>query len=155
MQLADLLAVVPPEKRAWIRAEWARLNATPGSPAAIRLANAQRDADRRAAEETRRDFQRWCVANGLPAPVPEFRFCEKRYRMDYAWPAQRVYLEVDGAIWTQGRHTRGAGWQGDTRKFNRASELGWRLLRCTPDTLTSAETLDALRAALSPAPEQP
>jgi very-short-patch-repair endonuclease len=88
-------------------------------------------------------------------PVPEYRFdMTRRWRIDFAWPAHRVGLEVDGAIWKAGRHTRGSGWLKDTEKLNRAACLGWRMLRCTPDTLCTSETLDTLAAALV-APELP
>lgn len=95
-------------------------------------------------------FGRVCEAVGLPAPVAEYRFePTRKWRFDWCWPDQRVALEVDGGIWTQGRHTRGAGWEKDTEKLNAAQAAGWRVLRCTPTTRDTPATLDALRAALT------
>lgn len=95
-------------------------------------------------------FKRVCEAYGIPAPVAEYRFHgSRRWRLDFAWPEQRVALEVDGGVWTGGRHTRGAGWTADTEKLNTAQAEGWRVLRCTPSTRDTTATLDAIRAALA------
>lgn len=89
------------------------------------------------------------VAAGLPAPVREHRFHPvRRWRFDYAWPDLRVALEVEGGVWTGGRHTRGAGFLGDMDKYNAAAGLGWLVLRCTPRTVCAAATVDAVRAAM-------
>ncbi len=85
----------------------------------------------------------------LPNPHREPRFHATRlWRFDYAWPAWSLALEVDGGIWRQGRHTRGAGWLKDTEKLNCAASMGWRLLRCTPQMLCTEEFLAVLKAAL-------
>jgi hypothetical protein len=89
--------------------------------------------------------------DGLPLPEPEYVFAPpRRWRMDFAWVEQKVGLEIDGAIWTRGRHTRGKGWLADTEKLNTAAALGWRMLRCTPSQLHTLELIATIRAALSP-----
>lgn len=89
-------------------------------------------------------------AAGLPAPEPEHRFAPpRRWRFDYAWIPQKVALEVDGGVWTNGRHTRGAGFLRDVEKLNEAALLGWRVLRCTPDEAASGKVLDLLKRALA------
>lgn len=91
----------------------------------------------------------------LVLPVPEFRFDPdgRRWRFDFAWPATKVALEVDGGIWTKGggRHTRGSGWLKDTEKLNRAAVLGWRMLRCTPSTLCDPMTIATIAECLTDA----
>ena len=73
---------------------------------------------------------------GAPAPVREYQFTpERKFRFDYAWPEQRVAVEVDGGVWHGGRHTRGAGIVRDLTKMNLATLKGWRVLRFTPDQL--------------------
>ncbi len=80
-----------------------------------------------------------CEANGLPLPVPEYEFHPgRRWRFDYCWPQHIVAVEIDGGVWTQGRHTRGQGFIEDQRKLNAAAKLGWRILRYTPDRLGEA-----------------
>jgi very-short-patch-repair endonuclease len=77
-----------------------------------------------------------CRAEGLPLPVPEYRFdTVRRFRFDYAWPLRMVAAEIDGGVWTGGRHTRGKGFIEDQRKTNLAAKLGWFVLRYTPDRL--------------------
>lgn len=94
-------------------------------------------------------FPALCRAVGLPEPVPEYRFAPpRRWRIDWAWPDQRVGLEVDGGVWVGGRHTRGAGWLKDAEKLNAAAVLGWRMLRCTPQQLASGVILEALTQAV-------
>lgn len=91
-------------------------------------------------------FSALCRGEGLPEPVAEFRFHnQRRWRFDYAFPAQKIAVEVEGGIWSGGRHTRGAGFLKDMEKYNAATALGWRVLRTTPKGLTGPELLGDLR----------
>lgn len=86
---------------------------------------------------------------GLPAPAREFRFvADRRWRLDFAWPEQRLALEVEGGVWTRGRHTRPIGFLGDMEKYNRAALEGWRVLRVTPQQLRNGAAVALLEAAL-------
>jgi hypothetical protein len=85
----------------------------------------------------------------LPPPEAEYRFFpERKWRFDFAWPWAKVALEVEGGVWTGGRHTRGSGFVRDIEKYNRAAVLGWRVVRCVPTDVNSAETVAMLRALL-------
>ena len=86
-------------------------------------------------------------------PVREFRFCERRYRLDFAWPAQAVAVECEGGIWQQGRHTRGKGFEDDCKKYNRATADGWRIFRCTAGMLKDnpAAFVEIVRKAIKEA----
>lgn len=64
--------------------------------------------------------------------VAEHRFCERRWRFDLAHLETKIAVEVEGGIWVQGRHIRPAGFINDIQKYNRATQLGWRVLRFTP-----------------------
>jgi len=75
--------------------------------------------------------------------VPEFGFCKwRKWRADFAFPEHRLLIEVDGGVWTQGRHTRGAGYIADCEKFNAAAMLGWRVLRFCEPHITDLSALD-------------
>lgn len=94
------------------------------------------------------------IRENLPLPIYEHRFhVRRRWRFDAAWPEHMLALEVEGGVWTAGRHTRGSGFLADMEKYSEAAALGWRILRCTPDTLTNQATLDLIRRAL-PGPER-
>jgi very-short-patch-repair endonuclease len=86
---------------------------------------------------------------GVPAPEAEYRFHDVRqWRFDYCWPDRKVALEVDGGLYTGGRHSRGAGMEKDQEKLNFAAALGWRVLRTTPRKLTRLPTIALIRMAL-------
>lgn len=81
--------------------------------------------------------------------VREHRFHPTReWRFDMAWPAEKVALEVDGAVYTGGRHTRGKGYSNDCRKFAEAVVLGWRVVRVTSDHIGSGEALQWMERLL-------
>lgn len=97
-------------------------------------------------------FKIMCREAGLPMPVREFKFAapERNWAADFAWPEERVLLEVEGAVWSGGRHTRGSGYLADMLKYNSATLRGYKLLRCTPQQLCTSATLSLVRAALTP-----
>ncbi len=91
----------------------------------------------------------WFAHNAIPLPKREYRFAPpRRFRMDFAWPEQMVGLEVDGGVWTSGRHTRGSGWTTDTEKLNLAVSMGWRMLRTTPTDFLTHDMAATIKAAL-------
>lgn len=73
-----------------------------------------------------------------PDAVEEFKFSPgRRWRADFALPTARILVEIDGAVWTNGRHTRGSGFLADLDKMNAAAVLGYRVLRFTPQQARS------------------
>lgn len=94
-------------------------------------------------------FALLCEKHGIERPEREFRFCERRWRFDYAWPAAKVALEVEGGVFSGGRHTRGAGFVADMEKYNTAVRLGWRVLRCLPEHLHAQQTTDLVRDVIA------
>ena len=87
---------------------------------------------------------------GLPAPVPQFRFAPPRqWKADFAWPEARLLVEVDGGVFTRGRHTRGAGYIKDCEKLNAAVLAGWRVLRVTRPHIRRGQAVQWVTQALS------
>ena len=87
---------------------------------------------------------------GIPAPVPEYKFHPvRKWRMDWAWVDQKVFLEIDGGLWIGGRHTRAPAMLKSWEKENAAATQGWRVLRCQPRDVCKLATINAIRAALS------
>ena len=71
--------------------------------------------------------------------VKEHKFCStRRWKFDYAIISKKIAIEVEGAVWTNGRHTRGSGFVKDMEKYNTASALGWTLIRIQTGDYSSA-----------------
>lgn len=86
---------------------------------------------------------------GLPDPVFELRFHPvRRWRFDLAWPAHKVALEVQGGIFSNGRHTRGAALIKEWEKLNTAAAMGWRVIYCQPSDLCMDKTVAMIREVL-------
>ena len=69
----------------------------------------------------------------LPEPIVELKFHPSRaWRFDVAFLGAKVAVEVDGGVFTGGRHARGAGIEGDHEKVNEGILRGWTIYRVTP-----------------------
>lgn len=92
-------------------------------------------------------------AAGLPEPMLQFRpLPERRWRCDFTWAADHwLILELEGATWAQGRHTRGAGFEADCVKYNSLTLAGWRVLRATADMVRDGRALALVERALNEA----
>lgn len=88
----------------------------------------------------------------LPTPDIEYQFHPvRKWRFDFAWsdyPMGGVALEVEGGIWIGGAHGRGSGIARDIEKYNAATLLGWRVLRCQPKDLCTKATVDMIMECL-------
>lgn len=64
--------------------------------------------------------------------VREHRFAlviERNWAFDFAWPALKLAVEVEGGTARLGRHTSQGGFMEDCHKYNSAALLGWTVLR--------------------------
>ncbi len=85
----------------------------------------------------------------LEMPVQEYRFHETRkWRFDFAYPDQNLAIEVEGGIWSGGRHTRGKGYEDDCEKYNTAALRGWTVLRFTGDMIKKGLAITTIEEAL-------
>ena len=57
----------------------------------------------------------------------EYRFAapDRQWRADIAFPSVKVAIEIDGGLWTYGRHNRAASMLGDMEKGNGYAARGW------------------------------
>ena len=86
---------------------------------------------------------------GLPLPETEYRFHPtRRWRFDGAYPDLMVAYEIEGGVWSKGRHTRGKGFIGDCIKYNEATLLGWQVYRFTGSMIDDGTALQYLEYAL-------
>lgn len=85
----------------------------------------------------------------LPLPMTEYRFYpERKWRADYCWIDHLLILETEGAVWVQGRHTRGSGFVKDMDKYNTMTLLGYRLLRVQTPDLCKKTTIDLIKKVI-------
>lgn len=98
----------------------------------------------------------WFREQGIREPRYEWQFAPpRRWRFDLAWPyetragyAAPVAIEVQGGLFAQGRHNRGAAMLREYEKLNTAATLGWRILFVTPQQLCTTEFAQTIKAAL-------
>ena len=87
---------------------------------------------------------------GLPEPTKEYRAIPgRRFAFDYAWPTERLALEVEGGVWSRGAHGRGWGIIRDMTKYNLATLHGWAVLRVVPRLLGTPHTIELVRQGLA------
>ena len=68
----------------------------------------------------------------------EFKFHPKRkWRADFHIVGKKILVEVEGGIWSGGRHTRGKGYIGDMVKYNSATIMGFQVLRFSTEQVKS------------------
>ena len=55
----------------------------------------------------------------------------KRYRLDFAHPFSRTGVEIQGGVYSRGRHVTGSGYERDCKKYNLAYTSGWTIFLLT------------------------
>jgi hypothetical protein len=86
----------------------------------------------------------------LPPPTREHRFHgERKWRFDFAWVDEKIAAECEGAIYMNGRHTRGSGFEKDCEKYNAAMLMGWRVFKFTSRMVKEGEALKCLTEVLT------
>jgi very-short-patch-repair endonuclease len=90
-----------------------------------------------------------CAADGIQFQQ-EYRFNpQRRYRLDLAIPPLKLGIEIDGAIFSQGAHSRPLGILRDMEKANLLVLSGWRVLRYTPAQVKAGEAIDGLKQLIA------
>jgi very-short-patch-repair endonuclease len=96
-------------------------------------------------EET---FALHCRADDLH-PHREYKFHPvRKWRFDFAFLDMLVAVEIEGGVWSGGRHGTGTGFTADCEKYNEAALLGWRILRFTPDMVKSGYAIGTTKELL-------
>ena len=74
----------------------------------------------------------------------------RKWRFDYACPELKIAIEVDGGIFTGGRHSGGVGQLRDFEKGNNACAMGWLVFHAQPEDMHDLEfrklVLEAIKA---------
>ncbi|HAV5966028.1 DUF559 domain-containing protein [Acinetobacter baumannii] len=107
----------------------------------------QKSKKRRSAKQTREpSVGEVLLATHLKACKIEFeqeyKFHPKRkWRADFLITGKKILIEVEGGIWSGGRHTRGKGYIGDMEKYNSAAMMGFTVLRFSTEQVKSGMAL--------------
>ena len=76
----------------------------------------------------------------------EFKFCqERKWRADFHLVDKMILIEVEGGIWSGGRHTRAKGYLGDMEKYNSATALGYSVFRYSTEQVKSGKAIEEIK----------
>ena len=85
-----------------------------------------------------------CKVAKLPVPQTEFQFhATRKWKADVCWPyiTNPLIVEVDGGLYVNGGHTRGAAREKDYERDAEALKLGYRILRVSPGQVKSGKAI--------------
>jgi very-short-patch-repair endonuclease len=78
--------------------------------------------------------------------ISEYKFHPKRkWRFDFCHIESRTAIEIEGGVWTNGRHIRGTGFIGDMEKYNAAALESFAVLRFRPDEMNKTATYELIK----------
>jgi very-short-patch-repair endonuclease len=76
---------------------------------------------------------------------------DRKYRVDFYLRDWDIALEVEGGTsFGKSRHSRGAGFENDARKYNALALAGVKVLRFSTKMVESGEAIDTIIAAVRP-----
>lgn len=79
----------------------------------------------------------------------EFRFHpERRWKADFRIDGYPILVEVEGGVYSNGRHTRGEGYSSDCEKYSTAAVMGWIVIRGTTDQVKKGLVIEWIRSAI-------
>jgi very-short-patch-repair endonuclease len=88
------------------------------------------------------------------AYITEASFCQRKWRFDFAITdllldsrciPHKLAIEIDGAVHSRGRHTRGTGFVADMEKLNFAAIYDWHVLRFTPQQVLDGTAKEVIK----------
>jgi len=108
----------------------------------------RKDLDAELRQQFARQFEaQWCLLDGPPLEK-EYKFCPGReWRADYR--IGQWLIELEGGVYSGGRHTRAKGFIEDIYKYNMAAMLGYRVIRIGTGMAT-AHYLEQIIKEVSP-----
>lgn len=91
------------------------------------------------------------VCRSLQLPVPEYEhyfYPGREWRFDLAWPEMKLACEIDGGLYSGGRHVRGKGAEDDCEKYSAAAIRGWSLMRVSTGMVRSGRVFGLIQEAI-------
>ncbi len=66
----------------------------------------------------------------------QYQFHPKRkWRFDFAIPSLKIAIEINGGVWSNGRHSRGSGLVKEYEKMRAAAALHWYVFTYDPKSI--------------------
>ena len=97
----------------------------------------------------------WDALGGVEL-VREYRFAPpRRWKADFASLGARVLIEIEGGVWTRGRHVTPKGFTKDAEKYLAATLQGWTVVRLVDSQLTLETIRDLVEYVRRRISEQP
>ena len=91
---------------------------------------------------------------GLPRPIQQFTpIPGRKLAFDFGFPDWRLLVEVQGGIWTSGKHGRGSGIIKDQDKLNLAVLNQFFTLQFSVNQIEDGSALMVIRQALKTLPK--
>lgn len=87
------------------------------------------------------------ITHGMSHPG-QYELADKKrreFRFDYSNQKLMIAVEIEGGIWTKGRHTRGKGYLNDCHKYNLAQAIGWTVFRFPSELVVSGHAINFIR----------
>lgn len=69
---------------------------------------------------------------------------DRQWRADFHLIDKKILVEIEGGIWSGGRHTRGKGYLGDMEKYNAATMMGFQVIRFSTDQVKSGHAIQQI-----------
>jgi len=68
----------------------------------------------------------------------------RKWRADFHLKGKKILVEVEGGIWSNGRHTRSKGYLGDLEKYNAATMMGYQVIRFSTEQVKSGKAIEQI-----------
>ena len=81
----------------------------------------------------------WSQERGYKLYEEYYFHPERKWRFDWCVPEIMLAVEYEGVFSEKSRHTNMIGFSNDTRKYNEAKSLGWKVYRYTAITYREME----------------
>lgn len=86
-----------------------------------------------------------------PAPrrqADDWHIGGRKWRLDFYWPEHGLAAEVDGGLYVNGRHNRGAAMEEQYYRDQEAAKQGILVLRFSPKQVKSGRAVEVIRHML-------
>ena len=87
-------------------------------------------------------FALHCRAERLQVEREYCFHSERKWRFDFAFPSEKIAVEIEGGVFKYGGHSRGKGYEKDCEKYNSAVIMGWRVLRYSTDMVLAGTAIN-------------